>query len=389
MDPNTSAPTESAPINPLSAAFDQALGNGNAAPPPSSDFLESTLKLLESPDPTLDSSAPPANDGGDADGAGETPPAEPDKSKDPLAEIDEIFPDLDDKASGPAKERWGELKKELKQERAAVKAAQAELEQLKAKSLYDPAEVDSLKQQLEEYNKELAVYRIEATQEYKQAIEAPLKVIGDAAASIARRYELSEDAIFDALAQTDEAKQQAALTSLVEGMSDRDRLRIYQMADDTIGLLNKRAEMKARSHEAMQELEIRQKQTQEREQAERKRTFTSHMDRLFESLEDKLPFHPLDPNESKVAVLEQLKRDALQSDVAAAGLDVQAYSAAAGVLLPRLIKQFRAIAAENATLKSRVTGAAAVSPTRAKPAAAAPTAASGGFLEGIFSQLPS
>jgi regulator of replication initiation timing len=150
--------------------------------------------------------------------------------------------------------------------------------------------------------------------------------------------------------------------------------------------------MKARSHEAMQELDIRQKETLERTQAERKRTFSTHMDRLFESLEDKLPFHPLDPNESKTAVLEKLKQDALQSDVAAAGPDVQAYSAAAGVVLPRLIKQFRALAAENNTLKSRLTNNSAASPTKARqaaPAAQTPSNGSADFLENIFSQLPS
>lgn len=379
--PTIDAPAAAEPsINPLSAAFDAALSVGDPVSTPPSDFIESTLALLGAPDQAGEVVEPEAK----------SDPAKADPA-DPLAAIDDTYPDLDDKASPQARERWDELKRELKAERKALYELRSESDQLKQKSLYDPAEVDGLKKQIEEYNKELAVHRIEATTEYKQAIDAPLKVIGEAAASVARRYEIDQDALFDALANTDEAQQQNALSDLVDGMSDRDRLKIYQMADDTLVILNKRNDMKSRSHEAMQELEIRQKQTEDRSNAEHKREFTSHMDRLFESLEDKLPFHPLDPNELKSTVMEQLKRDALLADVRSAGTDVQAYSAAAGVVLPRLIKQFRALAAENNTLKGRLSSNTATSPTKARQAStAAPAPATGGsFLDNIFSQLPS
>ena len=386
--PTIVAPAAEPSINPLSAAFDAALGGSDPAPPTTAapDFIGATLAMLDDPGTgTLPSDPAPAPDTG-------TAPADPapGTAADPLAAIDDTYPDLDDKASPQARERWDELKRELKAERKALYELRNESEQLKQKSLYDPTEIDGLKKQIADYDKELAVHRIEATTEYRQAIDAPLKVIGEAAASVARRYEIDQDTLFDALATADEALQQKALIDLVDGMSDRDRLKIYQMADDTLTILNKRNEMKARSHEAMQELEIRQRQTEERSHAEHKREFTSHMDRLFESLEDKLPFHPLDPNELKSTVMEQLKRDALLADVRSAGTDVQAYSAAAGVVLPRLIKQFRALAAENNTLKGRLSSNSAASPTKARQASpSAPAPATGGsFLDNIFAQLP-
>jgi hypothetical protein len=366
------------PINPLSAAFDAAISSEPAAPEPS-DFLASTLALLDAPDEPVTPDPEP-----------EPAPAPPADPKDPLAAIEEEFPDLDDKATPQAKAKWGELKSELKQERAAIRAMKEEMEQLKQKSLFDPTEVENLKKQVEEYNKELAVHRIEATKEYRDAITEPLKAIGSVAESLARRYELDQDAFFDALATTDEAKQQKLLTDLVDGMSDRDRLKVYQMADDTLVLLRKRDDMKARSHEAMQELELRQRESSEREQAERKRVFTTHVDRVFDALTDKMPFHPLDPNESKSAVLERLKQDTLSADVTAAGPDVQAYSAAAGVVLPRLIKQFRALAAENQALKTRIGNTSAASPTRARPVSTPNPDQPGttDFLQAVLSQLP-
>lgn len=379
-------------INPLSAAFDAAVTNEPAAPD-ATDFLATTLAMLgDSGDPTGD---PPVSPAGDPVVTGEpepsptgdpVPTADP---KDPLAAIDEDFPDLDDKATPQARAKWGELKTELKQERAAIRMMKEEMEQLKQKSLYDPTEVEDLKRQVEEYNKELAVHRIEATREYREAITEPLRAIGSVAESLARRYELDQDAFFDALATADEAKQQKLLTDMVDGMSDRDRLKVYQMADDTLMLLRKRDDMKARSHEAMQELELRQREASERGLAERKRVFSSQVDRVFDAFVDSLPFHPLDPSESKTAVMEQLKRDVLASDVAGAGPDVQAYSAASGVVLPRLIKQFRALAAENQALKTRIGNASASSPTRARPVAG-PTAqpSSTDFLEAVMAQLP-
>lgn len=387
MDP-TPAPT--APdANPLAAALGDALGgtspNQNSAP----DFLASTMALLDGggePDAGAD---PTAGEGTAVDN-----PAEPSSDNadpaDPLAAIDDAYPDLDGKASPEAQARWGELKSELKAERASLRAIKREIEELKGKSLYDPAEVDTLKKQVEEYNRELAVHRIEATVEYQTAIDEPLRAIGESAASIARRYSIDQDTLFDALADTDESSQQKALQDLVDGMNDRDRLKIYQMADDTLLVLRKRDDMKAHSHEALQELELRQKQTSERTRAEQKREFTSQVDRVFDALEDKLPFHPLGANETKSAVLEKLKADTLASDLSAAGADVQAYSAAAGVLVPRLIQQMRAVAAENKTLKDRLSGASAASPARARSIPQVPGAqsSSGGFLENIFSQLP-
>ena len=380
MDPATADP-----INPLTAAFDAATGTTPTEDPQASDFLSTTLAAL---------SADPETEPTPAADTETTPPAtpEPTDPKDPLAGIDDDFPDLDDKASPQAREKWGELKKELKQERKTLRSLQQELEQLKSKSLYDPAEVETLKKQIDEYNRELSVVKIESTKEYKEVIEAPLKAIGDSAASIARRYEIDQEALFDALAETDEAKQQKLLTDLVDGMSDRDRLKIYQMADDTLVVLRKQQAMKERAHEAMQELEIRQKQSAEKEAAERKRTFSTHVDQLFEAFEDKLPFHPLDPNETKSLVLDQLKKDVLAADMNATGLDVQAYSTAAGVVLPRLIKQFRALAAENRKLQERVSNSSAGQPGRARPMApaATPQATQAGadFLDTVFAQLP-
>jgi regulator of replication initiation timing len=386
-EPTINTPGPSAD-NPLSAA----MADSTAPPAPSmdSDFLASTLAQLDdigspagsTPTPTepVVADPPVATD----------PPAVADPA-DPLAAIDDGYPDLDDKATPEAKAKWGELKNELKQERQARREQEQKLKDLESKSLYDPKEVDTLKRQIEELNKEMSVHRIEATQEFKSAITQPLEVIGTAAESIARRYEIEPEALFDALANTNEAQQQKALTELVEGMSDRDRLRIYQMADDTLTLLRKRDDMKARSGEAIQELELRQKETTEREAAERKRTYTSNIERVFEAFEDKLPFHPLDPNETKSAVLDALRQQAMSSDVSAVGPDVQAYSAAAGVVLPRLIKQMRAMAAENQKLQARVSNQTATTPTKARPTVAAqpPGSQSTDFLANIFAGINS
>lgn len=383
MEPNTpTSDPASATINPLSAAFDAAI----AGTPPgtnetSVDFIGSTLALMDGGDEPSEPAAEPASD--TAAPAGEV---------DPLQAIDAIYPELDDKTTSPeAKARWGELKQELKAERSTLRSLKQELEELKSKSLYDPEEVTSLKKQVEEYNKELSIHRIEATREYQTAIDAPLRAIGESAASIARRYEIDQDVMFDALAETDEAKQQKNLSNLVDGMNDRDRLKIYQMADDTLVVLRKRDDMKANSHAAIQELDLRQRATQERVQVERQRDFSGHMDRLFEAFEDKIPFHPLNPNESKSTVLSKLKADALMADVASAGLDVQAYSSAAGVVLPRMIQQNRALTVELKAYKDRLAGLTGASPARAKASATGINAgapSTSDFLESIFSNLP-
>jgi len=377
--------------NPLAEAFNETAEAITTAY--GIDFIGSTLAAIDEIDngtvDLSDSVTQLEDSSSDADDDSSESTEDSSDDTDPLKAIDDAFPDLDDKASTSAKVRWGELKTELKQEREAMRELKKELEDLKNKSLYDPTEVETLKKQLSEYDKELAVHKIEATQEYRTVIETPLKSIGDAAAAIARRYEIENDTLFDALAEQDEAKQHRLLTDVVDGMNDRDRLKIYQMADDTLALLKKRDEMKERSQEALQELEIRQKQTQEQSQAEQKRKFTGHIDRMFEAFDDKIPFVALESNETKSAVLEQLKKDALKTNIASAGLDVQAYSAAAGVVLPRLIKQFRAIATENKALKDRMSGLNNASPARSRtvPTQVRSSSSEPDFLSAVFSGL--
>lgn len=373
MDPNDQQP------NPLTTAFSDATSTPTEPTEQKAssglDFIESTLAGLDFEDTTqTPADTQQGSDSSDGDA----------KTNSPLDDLDDQFPDLDDKATPQAKQRWGELKSELKSERKALAALKQELEGLKQKTLYDPTEVESLKKQLEEYNQELSVHRIEATKEYKTTIDEPLATIGDAAASIARRYEVDQELLFDALAERDEGKQQRLLSDLVDGMSDRDRLKLYQMADDTALLLRKRDEMKSRSMEALQELEIKQQRAEELRVAEYQREFSGHVDKLFQAFETKIPFHPLDEKESKATVLDQLKKDVLAAGQSDHDVDVQAYGVAAGVMLPRLLKQYRAILSENNALKSRLSSTTAASPGRAKQAMAPPTDRPKGFLEAIF-----
>lgn len=383
-------PPEEAPANPLDNAVAEVVSDQQpapAAPDPGDDFVSRIMAGLEEEAPPAAGDEPnPTEDEPNPTKEEEPKP----KSEDPLDQIDEEYPELDDKATPQAKAKWGELKTELKQERHAVRELRRELEALKSKDLFDPTEVESLKKQVEEATKELAVHRIEVTKEYKEAITTPLDAIGDAAAVVARRYEINEDKLLDALAERDEAKQNKMLEDLVSGMNSRDQGKVYQMADDTLMILKKAEAMKANAHEALQELEVRQKGAAEKEAAERKRVMTSEVERVWSVLEDKLPFLPLADGESKSEILDALKQDTLATpDISTATPGVQAYSVAAGVALPRLIKQLRAVIAERDTYKARVAEINESSPARARqePTQPAPAKREGGFLDAVLSQL--
>lgn len=361
--------------DPLAAAL-QATSEPAVEPStPAEDFVSRVMGQLDAPDP------PP-----------EPKPAEPTvpepKPAEPVDDIDAKYPDLDEKFSPQARANWGELKKELKAERARLR----ELRQ-QAGDPQKPqtaTEVDALRKQLDSYENELSVHRIEATKAYKETVETPLRQIGEAAASLARRYELSPADLQNALLEPDEAVQQKALASLVDGMNDRDRLKVYQMADDTLLVLRKQDELHRNSRAALQELELRQKAEEERAREEGKQVFASTVDKMFSSLKDKIPFHPLEPGETPEQVLDKARRDVLGSDFDAASPDVRAYSVTAGVMLPRLVRQFRAVEAENKQLKERLAGLSSAGPRVAagSPAPPAPRRNDAGFLEAMFAQLP-
>lgn len=233
-----------------------------------------------------------------------------------------------------AKAKWGELRKEL----AAARAKAQELESKVRPEL--ESKLETYEKKVSEYERELAISRIEATPEYKATVTAPLEQIIVSAEALAKHYKVDAGRLVDAFAEMDPAKQTEVLGDLVDGMSERDRARIYRMADDAAAIYQKDEEIRANAATTLSEVEARQKGEAEKTERARSESLKKATDRVWKMVVERTPDLGVD--------LGVLRKDVMSVDPSKATPDALAYAASAGALLPHAVK---ALAAKDARIK--------------------------------------
>jgi len=143
----------------------------------------------------------------------------------PSSESDEL-PDTLKNSTKKAQQAWAEQREALRAEKRRAEELAAKVAELE-KAKVDPAEIEKIKQINSEYERELQVARVEATQEYKEAVLAPLGQVQESVSNLATKYDISPKDLFESLADPDGDK----ITDLAAGMNDRDRFRLYEMAE--------------------------------------------------------------------------------------------------------------------------------------------------------------
>lgn len=230
---------------------------------------------------------------------------------------------------------------------------QAEAEELRVKAAR-AAELEEKLKTFDEYEKELAVTRLEATREYKETIKEPLDTIGASATIIAETNGADADKVLDILAEKDPAKQRAAFKELTAGWDNVDSAELWAMTKDARVLFDKQDLMKQNASAAAKE---QQALAAAREAAQKdgfRKEFTNGTKDVVKSLKEKTPFIPLAEGETA-----DDRYTNLESKVAAVDFDAQsprakAFAAAAAIEYPRMVQVIQKLQEENATLLGRV-----------------------------------
>lgn len=356
-------------IDPLEAAM-SGLDTPDAAASAedtSGDLLGDFARELTTPDPE-----PP----GEPEKKEDPPAAEPEAKEDPPAEDPEAIPDKPknkddwnrlresrDKHKSAAEER----EKLLAEREARLKEVETEREELRTKAAR-LVELEEKAKLVEEYEKELAITRLEATREYKESIAAPLKVIGEQAEILAKSNQTEEDAVFKMLNEADPVKQRESFKSLTAGWDDVDRNELWSMAKDARTLLDKEVAMRENALAAKQEQEeIASKREAQEKEASRK-AFKSAADDAVKALREKVPFVPLADGETEddryMALAQKLK----DVDFDSQSPRGKAFAAATALMYPTMVKMMAAKDAEIAELRAAVgkkqSGKPSVEPVR-------------------------
>ena len=245
-----------------------------------------------------------------------------------------------------AKIRW----KELKQAESELKTAQKELAELKARGEeYQQAaqEVSELKEQLEaiqqereELDGELYMTRVQSTREWKQYITEPLNQIIQDAEFFSQRNKTDPGDLIDAL-QADSNGDPAKLESLISNWSERDKTKVWALADNLLQIEKRKGDLEANSKAAyeasMENYSKEQQQQYEQYIAQRESAVSEVLPKISERVFNLLP-------EDKRPDINKLQQEVMGYDEWPENLKV--YGILGATVLPDLVDQISSLQKE-------------------------------------------
>lgn len=241
--------------------------------------------------------------------------------------------------TGSAGAKFKELKNELKTYKSKVaemEKALAERETEVGSSEETTSQLADLRSKLEEYEREIAVSRIEASPQFKEAVLQPTQAILDSAISLAEKYEVTPRKLVDALRHESTGDTSDALTEIAADFSERDRVRLYRMADDLAEVSRRRDYLKENASKAMAEMTEKQKLE---EAAAEKRYKEETVKIANETWSQTFEGNPVIQSLGE-EVIKELKSAATEADLLDSVPEERAYAVYAGVALPHLVKKY-------------------------------------------------
>lgn len=287
----------------------------------------------------------------------ESTPEKPEQKKEqtpeaPEAQAEETQSEEAQPSDEKSKIRW----KELKQAEKELKAAQKELSELKKRGEEFEStskEIETLKSQIEEIkaereavDSELYMTRVQASREYKEYVTQPLNKLFDDVDFYAKRNDVDGSSIVDAL-EADVNGNGKILEELVADWPDRDRQKIYQLADNLLQINNRKLEIEENSKAAYEA--SMQREEQERQEAykqyfaQRETAINTVIPKLGEKVFNLLP-------EDKRPNIEKLQQEIMGYDQWPE--DLKVYGIAGAAILPDLVDQLTSVQKELETIRN-------------------------------------
>ena len=226
MDAHTDTATVEAPVAEVTSAVESL---------PSEESVESSQSFMDAIDQALSPQAvTPQAEEPVAEEAPQEPVEEPkeEAKEEPVEEakeepteetseestdpIEQLTESLGEDWTPKAANRFKELKSELKSNRSELeelrqlsKEQTSKLEEMAA--LVENKDIDSLQQQIEQYESQKAFTDLENTEAYVENITKPINELMDEASSISDHYDVDNEVLIDIMGLEDADEQDAAL----------------------------------------------------------------------------------------------------------------------------------------------------------------------------------
>ena len=206
--------------------------------------------------------------------------------KEPEAAKEEATPELPKDATKSAQTAFAKVTTELRDTKAKLAALESKInkETTKVEDAGEETspqldilrkELETLKAERDEYESELSVARVQATKQYKVAIDAPIRETTNTIQEMAKMYEMDADAVVRAAAINDPAQRRAAVKEMLAGLDPIDAVDVRRRVDELNSLYNKRDTILTNAEKAMEEISKRElaqqvEQTRQQELAQKK-----------------------------------------------------------------------------------------------------------------------
>ena len=206
--------------------------------------------------------------------------------KEPEAAKEEATPELPKEATKSAQTAFAKVTTELRDTKAKLAALESKInkETTKVEDSGEETspqldilrkELETLKAERDEYESELSVARVQATKQYKVAIDAPIREATNTIQEMAKMYEMDADAVVRAAAINDPAQRRAAVKEMLTGLDPIDAVDVRRRVDELNSLYNKRDTILTNAEKAMEEISKRElaqqaEQTRQQELAQKK-----------------------------------------------------------------------------------------------------------------------
>jgi hypothetical protein len=197
---------------------------------------------------------------------------------------------------------------------------------------------------------------------------------------MAERYKLDARKLVGALREESVSEGSDALTELAADFSERDRVRLYRMADDLSDVSRRRDHLRENASQAYAEHQESLKAEEAKmERAYREETAHAASKVWQDTFSDNPAFEGLGND-----ALQNIQTSGSESDLLEASPDVRAYAVYAGVALPHLIKQVSEYREKTASLEKALSKYKKASPKVSGNTDTSPAIVDdGGFLDAI------
>lgn len=285
-----------------------------------------------------------------------TKAGEPEKKTEASAEAD---PELPKDAPKAAQTAFAKVTTELRETRARLKELESkigkeeqkvedkgeesspELERLKS-------EIEEIRTQRDEYETELSVARVQATKQYKVAIQKPIEQAAAGIEEIAKAYEIDGDSLVRAANIGDAAKRRAAVKDLVANLDPVDAVDLRRRVEDLNQLYGKRDVILQNAEKAMEEIAKREaaqvaeveKQQQVQRAKEAELTKTAY-DEIWNRFTSEVPVLRKTGNPDWDARIDNLRTQALNVENTDLDAETRAALTYQAVAMPLLVDLFQ------------------------------------------------